>query len=429
VFLRLFATRRFQPLFWAQFLGAFNDNFYRNALILLILYRLAGDSGPIIVAAAAGIFILPFFLFSATAGAIADRIDKACLARHVKLAEIVIAGLGGLALFLGNIPFLLSMLFLFGAQSAVFGPVKYGILPELLDRAELMAGNAMIAGATFAAILLGTIAAGLLVLAEHGLALVTFGMLALAIVGWWASRRIPEPGPAAPGLAVEANILAAIRRIVVELFAEARVGRATLLVSWFWFVGAIFLSQIPAYTRDHAGGDERVVTLFLALFTIGIGMGAVIAARTTRGRIELRPVPLGALGMAIFAIDLWFATAALPSPSGETFLGLADFLGNGASWRVMVDLAGLAMAGGVFVVPAFTAIQAWAEPARRARVIAAVNIVNAGFMVASSLATMALLGAGLEVVEVFLALGIANLVIAGYALRLAPNLLPAFLRR
>ena len=415
----LLADRRFGGLFWTQFLGALNDNFFKNALVLLILYRLAGDQGPLLVTAAAGIFILPFFLFSATAGQLADKYDRAWLTRRIKILEIGIMSVGAVALLAGSVTLLLVVLFAMGSQSTLFGPIKYGILPDLLERDELVAGNGLIEGGTFLAILIGTILGGVLVLAPGGTWIVSAGVLGLAAAGYATSRFVPPQVAPRPDLVIERNVVAATSALMRQLFADRRLRLAALGVSWFWFVGAVFLAQVPTFTKDVIGADEHVVTLFLTLFSIGIGIGSLAAARATRDRIDTTPVPFAAIAMAIFTVDLFFAARAVP-PAGA-LMGLGAFVAEPFAWRLMVDLVAVAMAGGLFVVPLFAAIQAWADPDRRARVIAAVNIVNAAFMVASALITLALQTVGLDVAQIFLATGVANIAVALYVARLLPE--------
>ena len=415
----LLRDRRFAGLFWTQFLGAFNDNLFKNALVLLTLYRLAVDSGPLLVTAAAGIFILPFFLFSATAGQLADKYDKAWLTRKIKILEIVIMTFGMIALLLGSVPMLLFVLFMMGTQSTLFGPIKYGILPELIGRDELMAGNGLIEGGTFLAILFGTILGGLLILASGGTVMVSAGILALAVAGYLASRAIPAQAPADAGLRIDWNIAGETLSLLRYLFADRRLKLAAIGVSWFWFVGAIFLAQVPTFTKELIGADETVVTLFLTIFSIGIGVGSLLAAKITHDRISTVPVPFAAIGMAVFTIELFFAARAVPASS--ELVSVTAFMAEPYAWRIMFDLFAIALSGGLFVVPLFAAIQAWADPDRRARVIAAVNIVNAGFMVASSLLTLALQLAGFDVAQIFLFTGLANVVAAIVVIRLLPD--------
>lgn len=420
VTLDLLNSNRFRGLFWTQFLGAMNDNFFKNALVILILYRLAGDEGPLLVTAAAGIFILPFFLFSALAGQIADKYEKAALTRRIKLAEIVIMAVGGIMLWTGSVTGLMIVLFAMGTQSTMFGPIKYGVIPQLVGNERLMDANALIEMGTFLAILFGTIFGGILILKTGGIAIVMTGMLAMAGLGYAASRLIPATERAAPDLKINPNIAHESWRVVRAVFAQRHMWLAALGISWFWFVGAVYLAQVPTFTKELIGANEEVVTFFLTLFSVGIGVGSMLAARLTRGRTSTVPVPFGAIGMAIFAIDLFFATRAMP-PAGPTLIGVLGFLGSFEGWRITFDLFAIALSGGLFVVPLFAAVQAWAEESRRARVIAAINIINAGFMVASALITLALQSAGFDVAQIFLMIGIANVAVAVYVVRLLPD--------
>ena len=406
----LLADRRFAGLFWTQFLGAFNDNLFKNALVLLILYRLAGASGPLLVTAAAGVFILPFFLFSAQAGVLADGMDKGRLARLTKSAEIGIMATGALGFALGSMPLLLVVLFLMGAQSAVFGPVKYGLLPDLLREDEVMGANALVEAATFLAILGGTITGGLLVLRPGGVVWTGALVVGLAVLGRLVSAAIP-PAPARGGaLAVPSNPLRAIGPALKGLRRDRRSWRAALGVSWFWFVGAVCLAQIPTLAKEVLGAGEGVVTLFLTLFSLGIGLGSLLAQALTHGRLRLSPVPLAGLGIALAALDLYLALSAWDKAPG--LLGAAAFLALPGAWRIALDLVLLAAAGGVFVVPLMTAIQTWAPPGGRGRAIAALNVLNAAFMVASALFALALQALGFGVPAILLSTGLLTLPVA-----------------
>ena len=411
---------RFAGLFWTQFLGALNDNFFKNALVILTLYRLmTTDEAEMTVTLAAGLFILPFFLFSATAGQLADRYDKALLTRLIKIGEICIMIGGALALMIGHVPSLLAILFLMGTQSTLFGPIKYGILPDLVDRRELMNANGLIEGGTFLAILVGTILGGLLVATDGGVYWVAAGVILFAIAGYATSRMIPAQKPADSSLRINWNIAGETISLMRYLASDRRLWLAAIGISWFWFVGAVFLAQVPTFVRALIGGDEHVVTLFLTLFSIGIGVGSVMAARITRNRISTVPVPFAAIGMAIFTVDLFFAARAVPPADG--LMTLSAFVSEPFAWRIMIDLAGIAFSGGLFVVPLFAAVQSWAPVELRSRVIAAVNIVNSGFMVASSLLTLVLQSIGLDVAQIFLVIGIANVLAAIHVVRLLPD--------
>jgi acyl-[acyl-carrier-protein]-phospholipid O-acyltransferase/long-chain-fatty-acid--[acyl-carrier-protein] ligase len=419
----LLGKRRFLPLFVTQFCGALNDNVFKNALVILVTYRLAQAAGlnsQIMATAAAGLFILPFFLFSATAGRLADKLEKKWLIVAIKTAEIAIMALAAWGFAAGSITLLFAVLFLMGVHSTFFGPLKYGILPAHLRPEELLGGNALIEAGTFLAILIGTIAGGLLILAEGGIAATIAAILAVAFAGLLASLFIPPAGAAAPELSLHLNILAD----TAEMLREARRSRtlwlAMLGISWFWLVGATFLSQFPALAKDVIGADEHVVTLFLAAFTIGIALGSLLCNRLLKGEVSARFVPLGALGISLFTIDLFAASARLP-PEGAALLGVGDFLGTLAGWRITADLTLVALCGGVFIVPLYTLLQARSEERERSRVIAANNILNALFMVVAAVATVALLAAHVGVPQVFLIVAIVNFAVAIWICRLLPG--------
>lgn len=421
----LLARRRFWPLFVTQFLGAANDNLFKNALVILILFRLAdaaGLNGQIMVTAAAGIFILPFFLFSATAGQLADKLDKARLIQWVKLGEIAVMALGALALAAGDAWGLLGVLFLMGVQSAFFGPLKYSILPDHLGADELLGGNALVEAGTFLAILLGTIAGGLLILAERGVEIVSAAILGLAVLGWLASRFIPPAPAPAPSLRVNLNFLTETWAVVAGAGQWRAVRLSILGISWFWLVGATFLSQFPALARDILGADETVVTLFLTVFSVGIGLGSLLCHRLLKGDVSARHVPLAAIAMSLFMVDLYYAAAAADGiADGPGLRGAAAFMAGAGAWRLIADLLGLAIAGGVYIVPLYAIMQSRGEAAHRSRTVAANNIVNALFMVAGAALSVALLAQGYAVTDVFLVLAALNGVVAVYICGLLPE--------
>lgn len=420
----LLKTRRFLPLFVTQFLGAMNDNVFKNALVILLLYRVAeqaGLNGQILVTIAAGIFILPFFLFSATAGQIADKFEKSALIRRIKLAEIAIMGLAVAALFAGDIWFLLGVLFLMGSQSAFFGPLKYAILPDHLAKDELIAGNALIEAGTFLAILVGTVIGGLLVLQVNGIAWIAATVLTLAVIGWGGSRYIPVAAPADPALRITANFLSETWRIVARSAEQRSVFLSILGISWFWLVGATFLAQFPALARDVLGGDATVVTLFLTVFSVGIGLGSLLCNRLLKGQIDARYAPLGALGISVFMLDLYGAVAGVTPP--DTLMNAAAFVAHAANWRILADLLLVSVSGGLYIVPLYAMVQTRSDQAERSRMVAANNIINALFMVGGSLIAAALLAAGLSVPALFLIVACANFVVVVYICGLLPDVL------
>ncbi len=421
----LLAQRRFGPFFWTQFLGAFNDNVYKNALIILIAFGLAsaGDT-DLLINLAAGLFILPFFLFSATAGQIADKYEKSQLIRLVKLCEIGIMALAAVALLLQSVWALLALLFLMGTQSTLFGPVKYGILPQHLRESELVGGNGLVEMGTFVAILLGTLLGGLLIGIEgRGPLWVGAVVLGVAICGYLASRRIPVAPAAAPDLQINWNPLTETWRNLNFLRTNRVVLLSVLGISWFWFFGATYLTQLPNYTRTTLGGNEQVVTLLLTLFSVGVGVGSLLCERLSGGRVELGLVPFGSIGLTVFAVDLFFAA---PAGTGGALIGAAEFLTQPNAYRVMTDVVLLGLFGGFYIVPLYALIQARSEPSHRSRVIAGNNILNALFMVLSAILAGVTLGQGLTIPQLFLLTAVLNAVVAIYIYTLVPEFLVRF---
>jgi acyl-[acyl-carrier-protein]-phospholipid O-acyltransferase / long-chain-fatty-acid--[acyl-carrier-protein] ligase len=405
----LMTTRRFAPLFWCQFFSAFNDNFLKNALVILILFRLGGGHSGELIALAAAVFIAPFFFLSGLGGQLADRFDKAVVARRLKLAEIAVAGVAVAGFAAHSLLLMFCALGLFGMIGALFGPIKYGILPDHLAREELPAGNALVEGATFMAILLGTIAGG--IAAQGGGNPAWFGALiiAFAFLCWGASLFIPRTGEAAPDLRVDPNIARSTASLVGLLRADPRLWWGGVVTSWFWLVGAVVLSLLPPLVKDSLGGAEQVVNAYLAVFSIAIAVGSGLAAWLAHGRIILLPTLIGGVLLGLFAIDLGATTyAATPAHA----LTVWTMFTSAKALHVAVDLAGLAIGGGLFIVPTFTAVQAWAGVDRRARVVAAVNVLNAAFMVVGALALGALQLAGVRTPMLFLLIGAANFLVA-----------------
>jgi len=415
----LMTTRRFAPLFWCQFFSAFNDNFLKNALVFLILFQPGGGNSEALVTLAAAVFIAPYFFLSGIGGQLADRFDKSIVAQRLKLAEIAVAGLAVIGFAFHSVPVLFAALFLFGVIAALFGPIKYGILPDHLAREELPAGNALVEGATFLAILLGTIVGGLA--AKDGGHVLGFGSLIMAFAAlcWSASLMIPRTGEGAPHLHVDPNIVRSTGELLKHLWSDHNLWWGALVTSWFWLVGAVVLSLMPPLVKTTLGGTEEIVTAFLAIFSIFIAIGSGLAAWLAHGRIILLPTVVGAFLLGVFAIDLGLATLfatppATPQAAGAVF---SSFRGI----RIAVDLAGLATAGGLFIVPVFSAVQVWAGADRRARVIAAVNVLNAGFIVVGTLVFAALQSAGLTPPILFFLIGVGNLAVSVWVGRTMPH--------
>jgi acyl-[acyl-carrier-protein]-phospholipid O-acyltransferase/long-chain-fatty-acid--[acyl-carrier-protein] ligase len=409
----LLRSRRFAPLFVTQFLGAFNDNLLKSALAIMVTYRLAAQAGMdagSLVMVAGGLFIAPFFLFSGASGTLADRVDKAIIARWVKVAEIAIMTIGAWGLWQQSIPTLLAALFCLGTHSTVFGPIKYALLPQHLRDDELVAGNALIEAGTFLAILLGTIAGGSIVLLDNGAAVVAVCGVGCALGGWLAARQIP---PALPDPANAGNR----PRLLHDSIAVMRhaTSRAELLlpivaISWFWLFGATVVSGLPVLAKDVLFANERVVTLMLALFAIGVGVGSMMAERLLHGEVSARHVPLAALAMAFFAVDLHLAS--MGRVAGSELFGILEFVRAQGSWRILGDLIGVAVAGGVFCVPLYALLQHESEPRYRARIIAANNIVNALAMTLAAVVAAALASRGVTMGQLFALCGLATIPVA-----------------
>jgi 1-acyl-sn-glycerol-3-phosphate acyltransferase len=424
----LLRTRRFAPLFGTQFLGAFNDNLYKNALIVLLTFQSAQWTtlAPELLAnLAAGVFILPFFLFSATAGQLADKYDKALIARLTKLLEVAIMGVAAAGFWLHSLPVLMTALFLLGLQATLFGPVKYAILPQHLHPDELVGGNALIEAGTFVAILVGTLAGGLLAGAVAQPMWIAVGGLLVAVLGYLTSRDIP-PAPAPdPGLKINLNPITETWHNINFARSNRTVFLSILGISWFWLYGALFLAQFPAYTKNVLGGGEATVTMLLAIFTVGIGLGSLLCERMSGKHVEIGLVPFGSIGLTLFGIDLYFA-----SPVGLVGNGtheLLALLSIPAIWRVLFDLMMLGVFGGFFIVPLYALVQIRSAPEQRARIIAANNILNALFMVVGALGAAAALGAGLSIPALFGLAALLNALVAIYIYGLVPEFLLRFM--
>lgn len=412
--LALMKTRRFAPLFWCQFLSAFNDNVLKNALVIFILFRLHAEGGETLVTLAGGLFIAPYLLFSAVGGQLADRYDKALVARRLKLFEISAALIAAAGFLLPSLPLLFVALVTFGTFGALFGPVKYGILPDHLAREELASGNALIEGATFLAILLGTVVGGLSVSGDSSPLALVVGMLVVAGLCYATSLLIPHTRAAAPDSPVEANILRSTGRLLGELWRETRLWRCGVVTSLFWAIGAVMLSLLAPLVTRVLHGSEAVVTIDLAVFAVAIALGSGLAAWMCGGRILLVPTVIGTLIIAGASLHLATWLAALPAPAPGDLLGPGDFFATAAGRRSGLDLALVAIGGGLMIVPSFAAVQAWADPARRARAVAAVNILNAAFMVASAVVVAALQAAGLSLSALFAGIGAFALLSAAW---------------
>ena len=423
----LLTQRRFGPFFWVQFFGAGNDNVFKFAFTVLVTYQLqvswlpASMAGLVIGA----LFILPFLLFSATSGQLADKYPKEVLIRFVKSLEIGIMLLAGWGFMQQQVPLLLGCVFLMGLHSTLFGPVKFAYLPQHLSERELTGGNGMVEMGTFVAILLGNVAGGLLIaMPLVGPTYVAAACLGLAVIGRALAQAVPVSPATDPALQINWNPFTETWRNLKLAHENTVVFRSLLGISWMWFFGAVFLSQFPSFARDVLHGDEQVASLLLVVFSIGIGAGALLCEILSRRHVEIGLVPLGAIGMSVFSIDLYFASRGLP-PS-TVALTLGQFMSETAHWRVLADLALLSLFAGIYSVPMYALIQMRSQPTHRARIIAANNILNALFMIGSSVLAGALLSAGVSIPQLFGLVGLANAVVAFYIFMLVPEYLLRF---
>ncbi|MGQ0456006.1 MAG: acyl-[ACP]--phospholipid O-acyltransferase [Hyphomicrobium sp.] len=415
MFTDLMTTRRFAALFWCQFLSALNDNLLKNALAMLVVYKLAMENGPVIGTLAGAVLIVPFFLFSATAGQLADKHDKATIAVRLKLFEIPVAAIAAIGFLIPSVPLLFVALLAFGTLSAFFGPVKYGLLPVHLATRELPAGNALVEGATFIAILLGTIGGNFAASSDSHVQMVAGAIFTFAVLGWLAARQIPPSGAAAPNLRIDSNILTSTGVLLSDLKSDQRIWQGALITSWFWLVGAVVLALLQTLIPRAVNGAPAVYTLALFVFAIAVAAGSVAAARASANRPNLALVPIGALLMGLFVLDLAFLTSTLQPAA--TQIGPGDVLRSFNGIRMLVDLAGVAFAGGLYIVPSFAAVQAWSPVDRRARVIAGCNVLSAAFMTASAIVVAGLQYVKISLPWIYAALAIGNFIAVALVLR------------
>jgi len=419
----LLASRRLLPLFVTQFLSAVNDNLFRNALIVYVTYRTieVSKTTEVVVSLAIALFILPYFLFSASAGQLADKYEKSGLIRYVKLWEVGVMIFAAVGFALDNTAFQLAVLFFLGVQSTFFGPVKYGILPDHLATDELMGGNALLEAGTFLAILLGTIFGGVLIQLDRGTTVVPAVLLALAVLGWIASVFVPKAKRAMPELKVNLNVFTETFSVIRYANAHRDLRLSIMGISWFWAVGAVYLAQFPSFAKGTLHANANVELLFLVLFSVGIAIGSALCGWILRGEVTARLAPLGALGMAVFTFDLCWASGHAIGGGDQELAGFWQFLSHPANWRLVVDLLIIAICGGLFIVPLYAILQARSEPSHRSRVVAANNILNALYIVIAGATSTLLLAAGFSVVEVLFVAGIVNTIAALAAILLVPT--------
>ncbi|GLQ32962.1 MFS transporter [Litoribrevibacter albus] len=423
----LLKTRRFLPYFLTQALGAFNDNVYKFALIQIVTFGLFSSVADIdknfITNLAAGLFILPFFIFSPLAGQFADKYEKSQLIRKIKLFEIGVMGLACFAIWQESIAAMILLLFAMGTQSAFFGPVKFSILPQNLNKEELVGGNALVETGTFLAILLGTIVAGYLASATDVKVTLPIAVVVFAVLGYLVCRSIPKAEAPSPELKINWNPVTELSGVWKRTLKNRPVYLSIMAISWFWFIGSSYLTQFSSFTKDVLNGNPEVSTLLLTLFSIGIALGSLLCERLSGRKIELGIVPIGSIGMSVFGIDLFFA---VPDVTAEN-IGAVAFIQNPENWRLMIDLLLIAMFAGLYIVPLNALIQQRSNEKERAQVIAASNIIGALFMfVSAGIAMFFLSVLELSIPEYFCVLAIMNLVVAGYIYAQVPEFVLRF---
>jgi len=410
----LLFTRRFMPLFLTQFLGAFNDNFFKNALLMLITYRLGdavGIDSRILVNAAAGIFIAPFFILAAPASDLADKYDRSILMRWVKFAEILVMLGAAIGFYVGNAWLLMAVLFLMGAQSTFFSPAKYGILPQHLSEDELIAGNGLIQMGTYLAILTGTIAGGLLILRENGIYLVGGLAVSIAAIGCLTSMFIPPTKPIDSSRKISFNLAGRTLEMFRDVIPMKKVFGAMLAISWFWLVGSVFLAQVPTYARLILGTDETVATAFIAIFSCGIGLGSMACNSILKSEITTKYVPASAYGIAIASVLLWLVSDRPPVVPGTPEIGIFEFFSRPENLMITFCLFAIAFCGGLYIVPLYAVMQSKAPESKVSGVIACSNISDSIFMAVAAVGASILISCGLSIPQIFLTMGPSTFIV------------------
>ncbi|WP_154224068.1 MFS transporter [Marinicella rhabdoformis] len=416
----LLKERRFFPFFLTQFLGAFNDNVFKNALVIMIAFKVAEQQVDGLTNLAFGLFILPFFLFSAFAGQVADKYEKSALIQRVKMFEIMVMLTACAGFYFQSVGLLIFVLFLMGSQSSLFGPVKYGYLPEKLSTDELIGGNAMVEASTFISILLGTILGGILI-AKATTIPISFAVVLFAVLGFIASKQIPNTPPADDKIQLDWNILRATKNNLKFLPGNRVVFLSILGISWFWFFGSVFLAQMPNYTRTVLNGNEHVVTVLLTMFSIGIGAGSLLCEKLSGRRVEIGLVPVGAIGLAWFSLDLYWASMVWVDQGNLNF---ESFLSAQGAWRVCLDLMLIGVFGGLYIVPLYALIQERSDKGCVSRVIAGNNIINALFMVvAALLGIVVLVVFEMSIPQLFLITTLLHVIVCLYIFTVVPEFL------
>ena len=416
----LLAKRRFLPLFLTQFLGAFNDNLFKSALVILITFRLAETynvNAQIMITAVAGLFILPFFLFSSLAGQIADKYEKSFLIRIIKLVEIILMCLTAAAFETMHLWWLIFLLFCMGTQSTFFGPLKFSILPQLLNDDELVAGNGLVNAGTNIAILTGTLCGGLFILSPLGRHYISAGVVGVAVAGYAASRFIPTAEPSSPGLRIDRNLFRSTWEMLVYPFCNRDVFRSIIGISWFWFLGSVFLAKFPSFAKDALGGDEQVSTLFIVLFSVGVGAGATFCNKLLKGRVSGKYLSCSLIGMSLFIVMLYIFSAA--APAGGELISALQFIRGPRAAGIVFAMFMIAACGGLYSVPMYAMMQRMTPESHMARVIASLNIIDSLGMVAAAMLTALMISAGVSISGIFLSMAFLNLLMLPLTIKLS----------
>ena len=426
----LLSQRRFGPFFWTQFFGAFNDNLFKTALMVILAYDALSWTtldASTVTNLIPGLFILPYVIFSATAGQLADKFEKSGLARFVKWMELAIMAIAAAGWLTHTLWLLVAAVVGMGIHSTLFGPVKYAYLPQHLKTGELIGGNGVIEMGTFVGILLGEIVGALLVVHRPwGVELVAGATIFVALLGLVASYRIPHTPAVDPRLRINPNFIKESVRNLGFSRQNRTVFLAMLGNSWFWFYGALILAQFPVYAKDHLHGDHNVFVLLLTVFSLGIGAGSLLCERLSGGKVEIGLVPFGAIGLSLFGVDLYFASLGYAAPQAMS-IGAGDFLAQAGALRILFDIVMIGVFGGFFIVPLFALIQIRCDPKHLSRTIAGMNILNALFMVAAAGLAIVLLGQGATIPQLFLVTAVLNALVAIYIFSLVPEFLLRFL--
>ena len=420
----LLQNRKFWPLWCTQFFGAFNDNFFKNALIILITFQSLGWAGlnsEKLIALCGGIFIFPYFLFSAGAGQLADKYEKARLIIYIKTLEFFIMIVAVIGFFMENLPLLLLTLFLMGLQSSFFSPLKYSYMPQQIRADKLVEANALLQSSTFLAILLGTIFGGLIIsMPEQGIFYVSLGVIVFAVFGFLSSLLILKASPPEPELSFRYNPFTSTWNLIYYILPKKNIRRTIIGLSWFWFYGACLISLLPGYGKKVLGGNEQVVIFLFTLFSIGIGLGCIVCKKLSHHKLKLGLAPIGALGFSVFLFDLFFQSYFIYPGNNESVLFI-NFIKNPENFRIIFDLSMIAFSGGLFFVPLMTLLQTISPKQHLSRVIAAGNIFDAFFMVLAAASLIVFFSLGLNETEIFFVLASLNLIAVGFIYKLSKN--------